>query len=517
MNETTSTFTDPRELGDLLFRNKWKIMLIPPVIIALGVLIILFAPRTYQSETKILMRVGRESVGIDPTATTGKSIDLMQTGRDSEVRSAVDLLRSRGLADQLVDKIGAEYVLEGGPADEKEPNPLVEAVLVPLQQVVALVRSIDEVSDRERAVIEFTKNLDVKSERDSTVIVVSYETDTPEGAQHILATLVDLYQSEYTKLFRNPRSLGFFADQTELLKNQLEEAEQKLRDAKNRMELASVGGRRSSYENQISAIELALYEAEQEYASTNARIEDLRGTLSDTPERLVASKRSVPNVGADLLREQLYALQVKQIDYQARYSDDHPMVQAVSAQVAKAQDIVDQQDAQREETTDDINPVHRELSLELKRQVTSAAGVKARLSALNEQKQLVVSDMKQLNQFEVEIEELNREVRLANDKYYKYAENLEQARIDAALEEQRISSFSIPQPATFQEKPVSPSKALVGLGALMLAFGGTVGAVVASESLGGRLRSGKDVERELGLPVYAVVPEGRGHERVLNR
>ncbi|TWT67624.1 Chain length determinant protein [Posidoniimonas polymericola] len=517
MQDTTSLFTDPREFGELLFRHKWKIVFIPIAVIAMGVAIIFFAPRTYVSEAKVLMRVGRESVGIDPTATTGQFMELQQHGRDSEVRSAVDLWMSRGLVEQVVDQVGAEYVLEGGPADESEPNPIVEAILTPLKNLVSLARSIDKVSDRERAIIEFTKNLEVKSERDSTVIVVSYETDTPDGAQHILATLVELYQREYSKIFRNPQSLAFFSEQTKQLKQQLEDAEKSLRDAKNRMQLASVQGRRSSYESQISAIELSLYQAEQEFASTSAKIRGIRGALSDIPERLVASKTSVPNVGTDLLREQLYALQVKQIDYQARYSDDHPMVKSVSAQVEKAQDIVDQQDGQREETVDDVNPVHRELSLELQRQETLAVGLTARLQALNEQKLLVVSDMKQLNQFEVEIEELNRAVRLASDKYYKYSENLEQARIDEALEDQRISSFSLPQPATFQEKPVSPSKALVGVGALMLAFGGTIAAVVASEGLGGQLRTGKDVERELGLPVFAEVPEGRGHERVLNR
>ncbi|TWT36355.1 tyrosine kinase [Posidoniimonas corsicana] len=517
MPNVNNTFTHPRELAEVVFRHKWKLVLIPIAVCALGVAVILFAPRTYLSEGKILMRVGRESVGIDPTATTGQTLMLQQSSRDSEVQSAMDLWLSRGLAEKVVDQVGPQYVLEGGPAGAEEKNAVADTIMTPVRKLVAMVKSIDRVSDREQAVIDFSKNLDVSAERDSTVIVVSYEADTPEGAQHILATLIDLYQAEYMKIFRNPRSMAFFADQTSLLKQQLEDAEARLRDAKNRMELSSIQGRRSTYESQLSAIELSLYQAEQEYAESSAKIEDLQAKIEELPERLVSSKTSIPNIGADLLREQLYELQVKQIDYQARYSEDHPMVKAVSAQVAKAKEIVDQQQEQREETVDDINPVRRALSLELKQQETLAAGLSARLKALDEQKRLVVSDMKRLNQFEVEVDGLQREAQLASDKYFKYANNLEQARIDEELQAQRVSSFSVPQPATLQEKPVSPSKLLVAAGALMLAVGGAVGAVVLSESLNGNVRSASEVEHDLGLPVFAEVPEGRRHGRVLQR
>jgi hypothetical protein len=65
----------------------------------------------------------------------------------------------------------------------------------------------------------------------------------------------------------------------------------------------------------------------------------------------------------------------------------------------------------------------------------------------------------------------------------QYSENMEEARIDKELENDRISNISIVQPATLAEKPVSPSKVFVALATMMMAAAGTGVVVLASEQL----------------------------------
>ncbi len=48
--------------------------------------------------------------------------------------------------------------------------------------------------------------------------------------------------------------------------------------------------------------------------------------INVSPERLIASRTSKPNQGADALREQLFALQRQQMSLKARYSESHPFV-----------------------------------------------------------------------------------------------------------------------------------------------------------------------------------------------
>ncbi len=63
-------------------------------------------PRTYASTAKLFLQRGRESVGSDPTANaTGQTIALQQAGREAEIKSAIDVLKSRGLIEPIVDKL----------------------------------------------------------------------------------------------------------------------------------------------------------------------------------------------------------------------------------------------------------------------------------------------------------------------------------------------------------------------------------------------------------------------------
>src|SRR5262245_12410958 len=53
-------------------RHKWKVSFFVGVTLAVTVAAALNWPKTYRSEAKLYVRVGRESVGLDPTATLGR-------------------------------------------------------------------------------------------------------------------------------------------------------------------------------------------------------------------------------------------------------------------------------------------------------------------------------------------------------------------------------------------------------------------------------------------------------------
>lgn len=515
MNQHPTDFS----LGDfweVVFRNKVKLTLLPLLILTLAVGVALYFPRTYRSEARLFLQVGHESVGIDPTATTGQTISLMQSGRDEEVKSAIEVLGSRGVMSKVVDELGTEYVLRGGPESEKTPNPITAAIKQSLSAAVDVLKDIDPVSDHEQAVIEIEEGLRIEAVRSSTVLKLTYDAKSAEGAKAVLDALVEVYQREHLRIHRNADSGEFFADQQEHLKKRLDEAQQALMDAKNRMGLASVEGRRSTLEGQIASVELDSFQTEQSLATSLARISDLTKQLDSLPERLVSSVTSKPNEGADLLRDQLYERQIKLLDLKSRYTDSNPLVQAVSAQVEEAQKVVEAQSTDRKESTDDANPLHRELTLDLKKEISAVAGLESRLETLVDQRKIIIADLEQLNRNEVELDSLAREQQLASDKYMQYANNFEQARINKALEDQKVSGVSVAQAATLAQKPVKPSKALCLLGGLMLACAAGFGSVIASEKLNSRIRGDVEAEEALELPVLATIPDSPVHGRTLN-
>jgi len=51
-------------------------------------------PRKYISESRLFVRVGRENIGLDTTATTGQTISLAES-RENEITSILDILESQ--------------------------------------------------------------------------------------------------------------------------------------------------------------------------------------------------------------------------------------------------------------------------------------------------------------------------------------------------------------------------------------------------------------------------------------
>jgi uncharacterized protein involved in exopolysaccharide biosynthesis len=479
MSDQKLSMFDPHVLREIILRNKTVLVRGPLIALALGALVFLFAPRTYRSESRIFLRLGRESVGLDPTATTGQTLALQQADRKDEVKSAIEVLNSQSIIGQAVDKVGAPVVLG---RDSKRFS-LIRIVTAPLRWIVSLVKSIDPISEREEAIILVRRHLYVSAERDSNVISVQYDAKSPKLAQTVCDAIIDAYQHEHIRIHRSEESRPFFTEQQERLRTELDYALERVRSVKNEMGLSTIEQRRNSLEAQFNAVELDRLSTEEQLATAQARVADLEKRITETPERLIGSKKSIPNQGADLLRQQLYALQVKVMELKARFKETHPLVKAAEEQLAEAKQVIAKQATERTETTDNINTIYRDLSLELKRDQSQVAGLKARITELSKQKQAVLVALRAVNDEDVKLDQLNRQADLARGRFMKYSQSMEEARIDKALEADRISNVSIVQAATLADKPVSPSKPLIVIATLLLAIAGPIAFVLGSERL----------------------------------
>ena len=494
MSATQPRFGRRSQIKQVISRHKGKAVLIPALSILAATLVILFCPRTYHSEAVLFLQVGRESVGIDPTAAMGQTISLQQSGRDDEVKSAIDILRSRGVLGKTVDRLTPEVVLGEGEHGSGETNALASTIGSVMGTLGGIVASVDPISKREKAIIELGESLVIESERGSTAIEVEIESETPELAQQLLTELIAVYSEEHARIYRNQNSQAFFKDQMDELEKKLDAAKEAMRDKKNELGIASITARRETLEGTLLAIELERTKTEQELASANARVADLKQQLGNLPERVATATKTMPNEGADMLRQALYDLEIRKADLTARYADNHPLVVAINDQVEAAKKVVDAQDVERHETIDDVNPIHQQLMLTLKEQQSLVAGYVSRLELITGQAQQIKQDLNLLNDTEIALYQLEREVLLRESEFFKYAENFEQARIDQELEANRISNVSMLQEPLLLEKPVSPSKSLVVLAALFLATAGTAAAILASEK---QQEAELEAEREL--------------------
>ncbi|MGE0695492.1 MAG: GumC family protein [Pirellulales bacterium] len=473
----------------------------------LVVLGLLFFPRTYKSDARLFVRLGKESVGLDPTAALQQTVSVNDS-RESEINSVVELLRSRAVLDDVVKRLGADEILGTQPG---ESTSWLQMVKAPAD--IARTWLYGNIGAEERAVARLEKAITIGAPRRSNVVLVSAQARDPQLAQRILQALIESYTEQHVDANRTEGSHAFFVTQSDLLQEQLRRANEEVRDARNASSLVSIDGERQNVQSQATSIEAAILANQRDLAASDARIAALKRQLEELPHDLVAEQTAgLPNQAADAMRNELYRLQIEEKDISSRFTSLHPSVIAIRRQVAETQKIFDEQQDSRSQTTRRPSVVHQHVQTELSTATALAASQRAAAASLEQQFDAVRSRMRSLNDNEFRIAELSRKAELLETTYRTYVRNREQARIDQELASGRISNINVVQPATIVAKPSSPRVMLtLAMGLFASTFGAVLLAFVA-EHFDRSLKTQEQIEHELGIPVLFSVPRSRGHE-----
>jgi len=504
------TVLSTRDVFRIFARQRRKMIVCFCATMAAVVGVLIVFPRTYSSEARLFVRLGKESVSLDPTATLGQNMSVNES-RESEINSELEMLRSRVLLEDVVEHLGSDRIL--GDSADGETN-WIGTLFSPVSMASSLFST--EVTDNERAVAKLQKLILVSSPRKSNVIVLSCKARDPKEAQAILQDFLDSYMVRHGQANHTSGSHDFFVKQSDLLREKLESAAHELRDMKNVSHFVSIEGQRANVQAQVDSIEAAMLANERSLAASEAKIAALTKALGELPPQLTAEEMVVPNLGADTMRAELYKLQILEKEASSHYTSEHPRVIALRRQVEETQGIFDQQEPNRNHTTKKLSIVHQAAQTELMTTQALAAAHKAEAKSLEEQYASVMSKLRTLNDNESHITHLSRQVALLETSYSNYATHREQARIDAALEAGRISNVNIVQPASFVGKPTSPKLALSLLAGLIMASVGSVLLAFGVENFNRSLRSPEQIEQELGMPVLFSVPRGISPELIQN-
>jgi len=255
----------------------------------------------------------------------------------------------------------------------------------------------------------------------------------------------------------------------------------------------------------------------QNTAAAETRVQRLRDRLADVPQsQVTAETTGVGNEGTDGMREQLYGLLLQEQEMLAKYTNQHPRVVLIRQRTAAAREILQREESTRKQTTKGPSPLFEEIRSELLREEPLLAALHAEAEALRGQLAGVRGELKQLNANGLQIARLAGEAELREADYRKYAANLEQAKIDEALDSQRISNISVAQPATLELKPVRPRRlTLLALG-LVVGLGGGLGIALTAEYFDRSFRVPEDVEQQLDVPVLVAIPRLSQRQLVCN-
>ncbi len=498
------------DVSRILVRHKKKAISCFALVMATTVAAILFWPRKYESESKLFVQVGRESVSLDPTATTGQVIPI-SLSRETEVNSVLELLRSRVMIEKLVDKIGPDAILQSATAEAPESQSSSTS------HSFASMLELDPVSDREKAVSRVVKQLDVAVEKKSDVITVTGTAKSPELAQLIVATFVDIYLGEHVHMHRTAGSQAFFTEQTALLRKTVNDALAKLCAAKNELGVVTIDAQRELIKEETVAIENKLALSQAALAASQDKVTSLREKVGGLPQRLATDEtQGFPNAAADSMRQDLYQLEIREAELATRFNDKFPSLAAVRAQIEAAKKPLGTEDRKRTQQTTTVNLVHDQLQLSLLNEETNVASLTAETRSLDQQLAKLGKRVRFLNEHEAQIAKLEQELSLCKANYTTYSEKSEQSRIDAALQNERITNVNVIQPANLIAKPVSPRKAILLAAGILGGLALGIGVALSAEFFGANVKSFAHVNDRVSLPTSGSLSTVTPRHTVLN-
>lgn len=336
------------------------------------------------------------SVVMEPSYESGAKILVKQPGQGIAdqtfaIDTAVEMLQSRYLIEQVVEAIGAARLYPG--LQEGKPQ---------------------------SAVARFQEHLTVTP---GTIIDLRFCHPDPEIGAQALNKLTELFLEHYLAVHEDSRRYRFFKDQLALMQQRLQDAQKQLGLFRSEHNISSAQKQKSLLLLQVSDLELEQSKVRGEISALETRANTL---AQDSPE--------LPDVRQNIL------------------------------------------------------------------------GLQSREKKLRQQITEYKLALGRLNKAETRLSELERQVKLDEENYLLYARKTEEARIASAMEEGKISTFTVLEPALPPLAPQRPRTygfialaAVIGTGlAVLLAF--------IAEYFTHTFDRPEDTDTVLSVPCLATLP-----------
>lgn len=455
---------DLREIAQVVLANKKKVAAITAAFMAVGGAYLFVAHPVYQSDSLLRIKqqkgLGDSILASLPTNNT--------TGDKQRMMTDAEILKSRNV------------VL---PVIEATEEPGKDGKLPTYENYVK-------------------GHITTKPYKDTEILQVSVTGKSPEQAQQANAMLVQGFIQRLTDLSHEEQK-----DTREFLEQRLADAKEELSKAEDKLQAYQAENKMYSTDDQMKQVTDKLNLVDKEMAANQLDLEAAQAGLNSVNGQLESAGISIADSPAiQQYKKQLAELEGTRASYVGKFTDEHPKVQEVDNQIAKARQSLNEEISKIvAQQAPSSSPVQQGLLADKFKNEAAIAVAKSKQSALDkmdaENEELIAS----LPEKEEGYVRVKRDVDVTNEIYVMLAKRLEEAKIAEVMVPNEIQ---VVDEATLPEKPIKPRKALIM--AIMTVLGLLVGmgSVIAHAMLYRKVRTAEDVEKELGLPVLGMIPDG---------
>jgi uncharacterized protein involved in exopolysaccharide biosynthesis len=476
-----------RDGAAAMFRRKGLVIFIFAAVVIGTAIVTFLLPNKYDSRMKILVKNQRVDVAITPEQTGGASAPTIENEvSENQINSEIELLTSKDLLTQVVNECGLANGEKGWFSRPAPPAVMVEV-----------------------AVNRLAKDLVITPVRKANVITISYSSNSPQVSAAVLNKLGELYLEKHLKLNHPAGASDFFTHRADEYEAQLRQAEQQMTDFQQRNNLVVLSQQKDLTLQKTADAKTKLLESETALNEATNRIARVEQQLAVLPKRIVTQSKQLPNqYSAERLNTMIVELQNRRTQLLTKFRPEDRLVREVDEQIRTTREALvraEQKTAVEENT--DLNPLRQILETELSRARLDQAGARARRETLAGQLQQYEGALKKLEGDTATHNDLQRQVKEAEDNYQLYAKKREEARIGDELDRQKITNVSIAEAATAAQIPSSPNRSMNLVLGVVLAGFLSLGCVFTAEMLSDAVYTPRQLEALTGAHVLATVPE----------
>jgi uncharacterized protein involved in exopolysaccharide biosynthesis len=492
-----------RDFLTTVFKRKLLIVVVALSVVTVVMTATLMAPRRYEVVSTLLVNKARAEVPLAPTDSPQLVVNQVS---EQDLNSEIEILRGRKLLEETLQTVEIE---------RKQPTKrsVLRSVKASIRKLIGGV----EVSQADALVLGLQQDLDVRAVRRSNIIRVSFLSDDPQWATTIVGALVDRYLEQRAERYQSPQAVSFFEEQMLAAEKQLEQDEKELETLSSLASITMVSGPEGSDSiapqkalvmERLSQLESALGDAEVELKEQQSEVVILRSQLEGEPKRLESSSRYNQDATTEEIERGIATLKLERDKLLQDFRPDSRYVRDIETQIRLAEERLETAQSRSGVSRTEANPVYIGIKSDLVRAEAEAEGTKARVDSLRLQVAAHRQKLKTLNEKAFELEGLRRDVKAAEENYLLYRNKHEEARISAAMDQKRFINVTIAQPAQIPLMPVPRALTLRFLLSILLGVLGGAGLAFGLEIyLNRSFTTGEDIERKLGIPHIASIPE----------
>jgi polysaccharide biosynthesis transport protein len=474
-----------------LWRRKWVIFwTIVLGTLATTIASFLITP-VYEATAEVLVEE-QKAGGIDVEAVVrGLPLDMAVLG------SQIEVITSRKVVGRAVDELNLMDDPEFNPA--LTPPTVLNRIMNMLSPATwfGSIEGKEALSPEDKLMMERNKVVETALEMveaevvgNSHVIAIKVSSVNDDTAAKVANTITDEYINERleSKYSSVSRTIEWLNDRVGKLREKVQISEAAVEQFRSRAGLLEATRGETITEKQLSELNTQLILARSARAEAEARLSQVR--------RLISGGSTIGST-SDVIKSQLIdtligeeaVLKRRVAELGEQLGPRHPQMINARAELA---------DLQRK-----IGEEMQRIAAGLDNEVAVA---QARERSLENSISALEGDLSRSNTDAVQLRALERDAAAARTTLEAFMQRFQELAIQDDLSSQRPDA-SVVSYAVVPEDPAFPKKRLVIAAAIVVSGVLGVALAFAFESLDAGFRSGEQVEQQLGLPVFGLVPE----------